>query len=127
MPIPERGRTDRVIVIDASQSQSEESLHAEAALARAVLRSMDETERFALLACDSACAAFPEDGLAVATAVRRLGARELSRHAVRFLGREEVVRDEFLLAEVRFGICERIGVEIGGGRVWADQRVVAAR
>ncbi|MEO7331086.1 MAG: AgmX/PglI C-terminal domain-containing protein, partial [Minicystis sp.] len=61
---PASPRRDRAIVIDASQSQSAETLAGEADLAARLLRDLDPDERFVLLACDSACAAYPEDGLA---------------------------------------------------------------
>ena len=57
---------DRAIVIDVSQSQSKETLAGEIAVARGLLRRLDGGERFTLLACDSACTTFPDDGLAAA-------------------------------------------------------------
>ncbi|NUO54075.1 MAG: hypothetical protein HOV80_34955, partial [Polyangiaceae bacterium] len=60
---PPRG-SSRVIVLDASRSQSQGTLSAQASLVTQVVRSMDQGERFALLACDSACTSYPEDGLA---------------------------------------------------------------
>jgi Vault protein inter-alpha-trypsin domain/von Willebrand factor type A domain len=59
-----RERHDRAIVLDVSQSQSQETLAGEIAVARGILRRLDPEERFTLLACDSACAVYPEDGLA---------------------------------------------------------------
>jgi vault protein inter-alpha-trypsin-like protein len=58
---------DRAIVLDVSQSQSKETLAGEIAVARGLLRRLDGGERFTLLACDSACATFPDDGLATAS------------------------------------------------------------
>ena len=57
---------DRAIVLDISQSQSKETLAGEIAVARGLLRRLDGGERFSLLACDSACTTFPDDGLAAA-------------------------------------------------------------
>ncbi|EYF02579.1 AgmX/PglI C-terminal domain-containing protein [Chondromyces apiculatus] len=62
---PERQR-DRAIVIDVSHSQSKETIEEEARLATAIVRSLSPGERFVVLACDSDCASWPEDGLAVA-------------------------------------------------------------
>ncbi len=55
---------DRAIVIDISQSQSKETLTGAIAVARGILRRLDGEERFTLLACDSACTTYPDDGLA---------------------------------------------------------------
>jgi Ca-activated chloride channel family protein len=63
---PARVRRDRAVVIDVSHSQSKETLAGEIEVAEGVLGSLDPDERFVLLACDSACAAYPEDGLAPA-------------------------------------------------------------
>lgn len=54
---------DRALIIDVSQSQSQESLRAEAALAYAMIREMGPGEHYVLLACDSACATFPTIGM----------------------------------------------------------------
>ncbi|MBL9025571.1 MAG: AgmX/PglI C-terminal domain-containing protein [Myxococcales bacterium] len=62
-PPTSRG-SSRVIVLDASRSQSSATLAAEVALARSTVAAMEPGERFAVLACDSACSAYPEDGLA---------------------------------------------------------------
>ena len=62
------GHHDRAIVLDVSQSQSKETLAGEIAVARGILRRLDPEERFTLLACDSACAVYPEDGLATPSA-----------------------------------------------------------
>ncbi len=62
--LPASARRDRAIVLDASQSQSAETLAGEASLAARLLRDLDTDERFVLLACDSACSSYPEDGLA---------------------------------------------------------------
>lgn len=59
---------DRAIVLDVSQSQSKETLAGEIALARGILRRLEPEERFTLLACDSACKVYPEDGLATPSA-----------------------------------------------------------
>lgn len=59
---------DRVIVVDRSFSQGAESLAAELEIAGALLEDLGPDERFAVLACDTACAAHPERGLAAASA-----------------------------------------------------------
>jgi Ca-activated chloride channel family protein len=69
-----RVRRDRAIVLDASASQSADTLRASAELALAIAGSLDEGERFALLACDSACATYPEDGLAAPSEASLRGA-----------------------------------------------------
>lgn len=61
---PPRARRDRAVVIDVSHSQSRETLAGEIAVAEGLIEALDPDERFTLLACDSACAAFPDDGLA---------------------------------------------------------------
>jgi Ca-activated chloride channel family protein len=57
-------RRDRVVVVDASHGQSEETLRAGLRLATALVRQLDDDERFAVLACDSGCASYPDSGLA---------------------------------------------------------------
>jgi Ca-activated chloride channel family protein len=57
-------RQDRVIVVDASHGQSHETLVGGLRLATILARQLDEDERFAVLACDSACVGYPESGLA---------------------------------------------------------------
>lgn len=54
---------DRVVVLDASQSQSADAFAATQRLAFDLLRSLEPDEQFALLVCDSACEAFPKAGL----------------------------------------------------------------
>jgi Ca-activated chloride channel family protein len=63
---PARG-SSRVVVLDASRSQSAGTLAAQASLATAAVAAMEEGDRFAVLACDSACTSYPEDGLATAS------------------------------------------------------------
>lgn len=58
---------DRVLVVDASHSQTVQSFAASQTLALAVLNGLEPDERFALLLCDSACEAVPKSGLAPAT------------------------------------------------------------
>lgn len=67
MPAPLFQRRDRVLVVDASHSQSKESFAAAQELALGIVRSLEPDERFALLLCDSACTAVPAAGLAPAT------------------------------------------------------------
>jgi Ca-activated chloride channel family protein len=64
---PPRSRRDRAVVVDVSHSQSKETLATEMAVAEGLIGSLDPDERFVLLACDSACAAHPDDGLAPAS------------------------------------------------------------
>ncbi len=66
-PVPVFQPKDRVLVIDASQSQSAESFAAVKELALGMLRSLEPDEHFALLVCDSACDTLPKTGLAPAT------------------------------------------------------------
>jgi len=58
---------DRVLVVDASNSQSSESFRAAQQLSLAILRGVEQDEHFALLLCDSACESFPKTGLSPAT------------------------------------------------------------
>jgi len=58
---------DRVLVVDASHSQSAQSFASAQSLALAVLNGLEPDERFALLLCDSACEAVPKAGLSPAT------------------------------------------------------------
>jgi len=60
-------KRDRVVVIDTSQSQSKETLDAEVKLALAIARYLEPDERVAILACDSACSSYPDNGLAPAS------------------------------------------------------------
>ncbi|HMI85037.1 MAG TPA: VIT domain-containing protein [Polyangiaceae bacterium] len=61
---PAHVRRDRAIIIDASHSQSKETLDDEAKLAVGLVRQLDADERFVVLACDSACSTYPSSGLA---------------------------------------------------------------
>jgi Ca-activated chloride channel family protein len=63
---PARVRRDRAVVVDVSHSQSRETLAGAVAVAESVISALEPDERFVLLACDSACVTFPEDGLAAA-------------------------------------------------------------
>jgi hypothetical protein len=67
LPAPAFQPRDRVLVVDASHSQSAESFAAVQALALAVLHGLEPEERFALMLCDSACESVPKVGLALAT------------------------------------------------------------
>ncbi len=66
----------RAIVLDVSQSQSEETIRAQGALAYGILRSMNPEEQYVLLACDSACRRFPSGGAAVVREGGLLKARD---------------------------------------------------
>ncbi len=61
---PPHPHRDRAIVVDVSHSQSSETLAGEAAVATGLVARLDPGERFVLLACDSGCVSYPEDGLA---------------------------------------------------------------
>jgi Ca-activated chloride channel family protein len=61
---PARPRRDRAVIVDVSHSQSKETLAGEAAIAVGLVSHLDPDERFVVLACDTACATYPEDGLA---------------------------------------------------------------
>ena len=54
----------RAFVMDASHSQSAETLDAAIQVVKAALAGLDPEDRFTVLACDSACVSYPEDGLA---------------------------------------------------------------
>jgi hypothetical protein len=66
-PVPAFQRRDRILVVDTSHSQSKQTLAGEMRLAVGILRQMDPDERFAVLACDSACESSPPSGLVAAT------------------------------------------------------------
>jgi len=67
---------DRVLVLDVSASQTSETLAAQVALTARVLGTLESSERFAILACDSACEAYPADGLAAFSPEVVVGAGE---------------------------------------------------
>lgn len=58
------GRSARAFVIDASHSQSLDTMDASIRVTRAALANLDPDDRFVVLACDSACESYPEAGLA---------------------------------------------------------------
>ena len=64
MDVPKPAMRERAIVLDTSQGQAKETFAAQVRLARGLLRRMASDERFALLACDTDCVAYPERGLA---------------------------------------------------------------
>jgi hypothetical protein len=55
---------DRVLVLDTSESQTLATLEAQARAVRAVVRTLADDERFAVLACATRCTSFPATGLA---------------------------------------------------------------
>ena len=57
-------RSARAFVIDTSHSQSADTIDASVRVVKAALEGLDPEDRFVLLACDSACASYPEDALA---------------------------------------------------------------
>ncbi len=57
-------RAARAFVIDTSHSQGGDTIDASVRVVRAALAGLDPEDRFAVLACDSACESYPEDGLA---------------------------------------------------------------
>ncbi len=74
--LPPAIEADRVLIVDKSASQTTETLATQTALARRVLSTLDAGERFAILACDSACEAYPADGLTAASPALVSGAGE---------------------------------------------------
>ncbi len=62
LPSPVVG--DLAVVIDRSASQSKATLARQTEIAKAVLADLDSSERFVILACDSACETFPARGMA---------------------------------------------------------------
>ncbi len=68
---PAMATVSRVLVLDASRSQSPATFAAQAELASALVGALDEADRFAVLACDSACTSYPADGLASASGPMR--------------------------------------------------------
>lgn len=64
---------DRVIVLDTSDSQSPETIDAEARATRAVVQSLQRGERFAVLACSTRCTSFPAVGLGSSSSDERAG------------------------------------------------------
>ncbi len=67
LPPPVTG--DLAIVVDRSASQSKASLAREVAIAKALIADLDPSERYVLLACDSACETFPTRGMATTDAL----------------------------------------------------------
>jgi hypothetical protein len=67
---------DRIVVLDASFSQSSDTFSAERKLAEQLVDELAPGERFALLACDSACSAYPRDGMTDASQQAVQGAGE---------------------------------------------------
>ena len=120
---------DRAIVIDVSQSQSKETLAGEIAIARGVLRRLDAEERFTLLACDSACSTYPDDGLAAASkATVEDAERWLTARAA---GGSSDIAGALLAATSRLG-ADRVGqiVYLGDGAASAGEltaETIAAR
>ncbi|MBK9260392.1 MAG: AgmX/PglI C-terminal domain-containing protein [Polyangiaceae bacterium] len=57
-------RDEKVIVLDASHGMTEAGYSAEVTVAKEILRQLRQSDRFALLLCDSACVSYPERGLA---------------------------------------------------------------
>jgi Ca-activated chloride channel family protein len=56
----------RAFVIDTSHSQGADTIDAAIRVVKASIAGLDPDDRFAILACDSACESYPEDGLAAA-------------------------------------------------------------
>ncbi len=67
-------RADRVLVLDRSASQTLATLSAQIEIGKSLLAALEEDERFAILACDSACDSYPADGLSQLSAATREGA-----------------------------------------------------
>lgn len=64
---PVQQPVNRVIILDTSASQTKETFEAQTRLAAGLIERMDASEQFAILACDTDCAAFPETGLSWVT------------------------------------------------------------
>lgn len=58
-----RAPSARVLVLDTSESQSEETLRAQRRLVTAAVNALGDDAQVAVLACDSACSAYPASGL----------------------------------------------------------------
>jgi hypothetical protein len=71
---PRPARLDYVIVVDTSHSMAPEHLATARESAAALIASLDAQDRFALLACDSFCAAYGEPVLGPADEARQRGA-----------------------------------------------------
>ncbi len=63
--LPETLPRARAIAIDASRGQGPRAIARAEAIARELVGTLSNGERFAVLVCDSACASFPSAGLAV--------------------------------------------------------------
>jgi len=115
-PVPASVRGPRVLVFDQSASQTVETLHGQAELARAILESLDDGEPFALLSCDSACASYPEDGTTRATP-------EMASSAIRWLTAREPAGASDVAGAIQAGL-ERAGA--GGQVLYAGDGIPSA-
>ena len=61
------GRAARAFVLDASHSQSADTLDVVIRVTKAAFANFDSDDRFTVFACDSACVSYLEDGLAAAS------------------------------------------------------------
>ena len=82
MPAPQQ--RDRVLVVDTSHGQRPATLARVRVLASELLRRMPKGDRYAILACDSACASYPRAGLLEP-------ASENQRSALRWLGQRRAL------------------------------------
>lgn len=98
-------RRDRAIVLDASHSQSKETWSIAVAIAEESLRTLAPGSRFVVLACDSACAAYPEDGL--------LGANEETRRSASLWLRGRELGGASDLAGALVAAAQRLGPSEG--------------
>lgn len=103
-------RRDRAIVLDASHSQSKETWSVAAAIAEESLRTLPAGSRFVVLACDSACAAYPEDGLSEAT--------EETRRSASLWLRARELGGASDLAGALVAAAQRLGASAGGQIVY---------
>ncbi|MBK8251386.1 MAG: AgmX/PglI C-terminal domain-containing protein [Polyangiaceae bacterium] len=62
-----QSRPARAFVIDTSHSQSVETFDASVRVVKTALAGLDPDDQFVVLACDSACVSYPEDGLVYAS------------------------------------------------------------
>ncbi len=120
--VPDPRALDRVLVVDRSFSQGEESLGAQLRIAKALLEDLDEDERFAVLVCDSACESYPPQGLDAATAENVGAARTFLGHHAHPQGASDVA-EALVAAAAR---VERAGqiVYLGDGRATAGPLTV---
>ena len=111
-------RPARVFAIDTSHSQAADTIDAEVRVVQAALAGLDPEDRFAVLACDSACESYPDDGLA------RAGDDEIAS-ASRWLKRRGAAGSSDL-AGALLAAAERLSSEDGGQVVYIGDGVATS-